>query len=179
MNIEGAKMVLNHQKNLIKIPSMENTNYELLNFCNKNFDMVMVSTGTAKFSEILRLKKIFRKNKVHILHCTSSYPCLSKNLNLPKIELLKKHFTSVGFSDHSIGVYASFIAMSYKIDFIEKHFTLDKKLPGRDNKFAILPEELNQLSNFRKFYKNANKFINKNFLECEVEARNKYRGRWG
>ena len=69
--------------------------------------------------------------------------------------------------------------MSYKIDFIEKHFTLDKKLPGRDNKFAILPEELNQLSNFRKFYKNANKFINKNFLECEVEARNKYRGRWG
>ena len=36
---------------------MENTNYELLNFCNKNFDMVMVSTGTAKFSEILRLKK--------------------------------------------------------------------------------------------------------------------------
>ena len=44
---------------------------------------------------------------------------------------------------------ASFI----KINFIEKHFTLDRKLPGRDNKFAILPEELNQLSNFRKFYK--------------------------
>ena len=178
MNIEGAKMVLNHQKNLIKIPSMENTNYELLSFCNKNFDMIIISTGTAKFSEILKLKKIFRKNKLHILHCTSSYPCLSENLNLPKIGLLKKHFKSVGFSDHSSGIYASFIAMSYKINFIEKHFTLDRKLPGRDNKFAILPEELNQLSNFRKFYKNANTFINKDFLKCEVEARNNYRGRW-
>ena len=76
MNVEGAKMVLNHQKNLIKIPSMENTNYELLNFCNKNFDMVMVSTGTAKFSEILRLKKYLEKTKFTyyiVLHLTHVY----------------------------------------------------------------------------------------------------------
>jgi N,N'-diacetyllegionaminate synthase len=178
MNIAGAKMVLRHQNNMIKIPSMENTNYELLSFCNKNFKKILISTGTAKFSEILKLKKIVSKKKINILHCTSSYPCVAENLNLPKIQLLKKYFKKVGFSDHSIGVYGSFIAMSYGVNFIEKHFTTNNKLPGRDNKFAILPNELNELSNFKKFFLDASKFKNKNFLKCEIDARKNYRGRW-
>ena len=179
VNIIGAKIVLKHQNDIIKIPSMENTNYELLKFCNKNFKKILVSTGTAKFSEILKLKKMINKNKLNILHCTSSYPCNPEDLNLPKIQLLQKHFKKVGFSDHSVGVYGSFIAMRHNLNFIEKHFTTDKKLPGRDNKFAILPMELKKLKDFYSFYKEANKFRGLKYLKSEREARKLYKGRWG
>ena len=179
MNVDGAKMILKLQKNIIKIPSMENTNYKLLSFCNKNFKKILVSTGTAKFSEIRKIKKYINKEKLIILHCTSSYPCDPSNLNLGKINLLKKYFKKVGFSDHSTGIQASIVSLSYNVECIEKHFTTSHKLPGPDNKFAILPKELNNLNEFKNFFYKANKFKSKDFLNCETEARNKYRGRWG
>lgn len=179
MNLDGAKIVSSIQNDLIKVPSMENTNYKLLKYCNKKFKKIMISTGTATFEEIKEIKKYINPKKIIILHCTSSYPCETKDLNLPKIKLLQKYFKIVGFSDHSLGIDASKISLQYGVKFIEKHYTIDKKLPGRDNKFAILPNELLSLKKFLTFYKHANNFRGKNFLKCEIEARKNYRGRWG
>ncbi len=178
MNISGAKMVLKYQNNLIKIPSTENTNYALLKFCNKKFKKIIVSTGTATFKEIKKIGKIINKKKLVILHCTSSYPCLATDVNLPKIKLLKKYFKKVGFSDHSFGIEASVLGLSYNLEYVEKHFTINRKLPGRDNKFAILPSDLKNLKRFINFSKEANKFRGMNFLKSEKEVRNIYRGRW-
>ena len=179
MNIDGAKFILKFQKNLIKIPSMEIANHELLKFCEKKFKKIIVSTGTATLGEIKILKKIIPGNKLIVLHCTSSYPCNSKDLNLPKINILKKYFKNVGFSDHSLGINAGKIAATYNISYIEKHFTINNNLPGRDNKFAILPKELKELKDFYSFYEEANKFRGLNYLKSEREARKLYRGRWG
>ncbi len=179
VNIEGAELVSKIHNDIIKIPSMENTNYKLLSYCNNKFKKVIISTGTATFKELTKINNFINKKKLIILHCTSSYPCNAEDLNLPKINLLKKYYKNVGFSDHSLGIEASKISINYNVSFIEKHFTINRKLPGRDNKFAILPEELNDLKNFIKFYKKSNKFRGKNFLKCEVEARKLYRGRWG
>jgi sialic acid synthase SpsE len=57
-------------------------------------------------------------------------------------------FGQSGFSDHIPGVESCKIALEYNIGWIEKHFTIDRNLPGRDNKFAILPEELQNLSDY-------------------------------
>ena len=67
---------------------------------------------------------------------------MATDVNLPKIKLLKKYFNKVGFSDHSFGIEASVLGLSYNLEYVEKHFTINRKLPGRDNKFAILPSDL-------------------------------------
>ena len=62
--------------------------------------------------------------------------------------------------------------------YIEKHFTIDRNLPGRDNQLSILPHELKTLSSYIKERKEINKFKGKNFQKIEKEVRNNYRNRW-
>jgi sialic acid synthase SpsE len=66
-----------------------------------------------------------------------------------KINFIKTLAKEFGFSDHTIGIEIAKIALSYKIDYLEKHFTIDNSLPGRDNKFAILPHQLKDLVLFK------------------------------
>ena len=112
------------------------------------------------------------------MHCVSAYPCESKIVNLSRINRLQSINKEVGFSDHSNGILSAIISFSMGVTLIEKHFTIDNKLPGRDNKFAILPNDLSQL------VESANKFSlmfenkNKGFIKQESEIRKIYTGRW-
>ena len=99
-------------------------------------------------------KKNKKQNNVCILHCVSTYPCNFENANLPRINSLKKLFKNVGYSGHCSGIYDGISSIQYGVKLIEKHFTLDQGLPGRDNKFAILPDELNTLFFIYKFKSN-------------------------
>ena len=162
----------------IKIPSPENRNKNLLNFCSKNFSTIYLSTGAANLNEIKKSYSLIKKNKVNLMHCVSAYPCESKIVNLSRINRLKSINKEVGFSDHSNGILSAIISFSMGVTLIEKHFTIDNKLPGRDNKFAILPNDLSQL------VESANKFSlmfenkNKGFIKQESEIRKIYTGRW-
>ena len=62
--------------------------------------------------------------------------------------------------------------------FVEKHFTIDNKLPGRDNKFAILPKDLKMLSNFRNNYEKMLIDRGVDLQKCEIDIYKNYRGRW-
>ena len=86
------------------------------------------------------------KNLV-ILHCNTEYPTPDEDVNLSAIETLHKEFPGIeiGFSDHSVGYVAAIGACMKDIVLIEKHFTLDKNLPGPDHKASATPEELNEL----------------------------------
>ena len=64
------------------------------------------------------------------------------------------------------------------MDFIEKHFTIDNDLPGRDNKFAVLPEELKRLKNSIDIFTQVNTNHGSNFQECELDSRENYTGRF-
>ena len=93
------------------------------------------------------------------------------------LELMKIH-DSVGYSDHIQGVESAKIAIGLGAEAIEKHFTIDNDLPGRDNKFAILPEHLNDLN---LFIQNREKmFIDYglDFQEGEKDSRINYEGRF-
>ena len=135
-SVQDAKLLKDLNVQNIKIPSFEITNKPLLNFCDKNFSKVYVSTGASTWSEVLELKNIFSDlNNVIIMHCVSAYPCKPNQINLPKIYDLKNEFPNVGFSDHTQGVEISKIALSYEISAVEKHFTINHDLPGRDQEY--------------------------------------------
>tara|TARA_B100000787_G_scaffold163912_2_gene146049 strand:+ start:399 stop:1397 length:999 start_codon:yes stop_codon:yes gene_type:complete len=134
----------------IKIASMDLNNYQFLEKVAKTKKTVFISTGMAKYDEIVRAIKIFRKHgsKIVLLHCVAMYPADKKFLNLKKILLLKQKFKcEIGYSDHSIGPYACITAAALGAKVIEKHFTLDKKMAGWDHELSADKEELKNIIN--------------------------------
>lgn len=162
----------------IKIPSPENRNYNLLKFCSKKFDSIFLSTGAATIKEIKKSYNFIKTNKVNLMHCVSSYPCEIQNVNLSRISELKKISLSVGLSDHTKNILSSILSFSMGVTLIEKHFTIDNTLPGRDNKFAILPNEMKKLSETVKIFEQMYEPKKKEFIKAEIEVRKVYTGRW-
>lgn len=138
-----------------KLSSADIDNYPLLKAVAKTNKDIIFSIGMAKMSEILRAYRFFKKNskgKISILHCTSEYPASDKSLNLNYLKTLMKKFSCpIGYSDHSIGNEAAIASVSLGSKIIEKHITLDKKLPGPDHKASMNPSE------FRDFVKSIRK----------------------
>ena len=81
------------------------------------------------------------------MHCVSSYPVEKKEANLLAIKTLKKHFKNciIGYSDHTIGIFAPLVAVAFGASIIEKHFTLDISTPGPDHKASLEPTTFRQM----------------------------------
>ena len=82
-----------------------------------------------------------------LMHCVSTYPLNPENVNLPKITRLNKKCKNIGYSSHFFGIDDAVAATALGVEVIEKHFTTNRKLPGRDNKFALLPKEFKKMVN--------------------------------
>jgi N,N'-diacetyllegionaminate synthase len=119
----------------------------------------VLSTGMATLSDIDEAVNAFRSTgneKLILLHCVSSYPAPAESLNLAKIPALNAAFDClVGFSDHSQGVLASVGAVALGACWIEKHFTLDKNLPGPDHWFSCDPAEFSELVKGVRYFETA------------------------
>lgn len=169
----------------IKIPSPEVTNVKLLEKANDLFKTVYLSTGACTYKEIGEALKILNKPFVFLLHCVSAYPCDFKNVNLGRIQTLMTKFkgTLPGYSGHGHGVHDAIASLEYGVSVIEKHFTIDNNLPGRDNKFAILPQELKFLTDYIKYREEMRRphmtnGLSSDYIPCEEDVRTTYRGRW-
>ncbi len=177
-SMEDAILLNNLNQESIKIPSFEVRNIELIKYCLDSFQHVFLSTGTANEEDINNLKNVVSSYSTTIMHCVSSYPCNSENANLPRIRKLLNIFDDVGYSDHVGGIDASIASLTYNPSYIEKHFTIDKNLPGRDNKFAILPDELTKLV---EYIRKKELFMidhGINYQLCEETSRRDYQGRF-
>lgn len=179
--LKGAKLIqsIGHKK--IKIPSHEIANKDLISYCSKNFEFVYLSTGASVKEEVIHANDILKKGNAgyNLMHCVSSYPCNIDIINLPRINWLKSFHTNVGFSDHTKNVHAPSIAIALGVNVIEKHFTLNNELPGRDNKFALNPDEFKDMC---KLISDTDKMLidqGKDFQHSEKDIKNNYRGRWG
>jgi sialic acid synthase SpsE len=131
-----------------KIGSGELTNLPFLKHIIKTKKPVIISTGMSNMSEIKDSVKLFKKSKIPIaiLQTTSEYPCDYKDVNLGVIDNYKKLFKiPVGISDHSLGIYTALGAVAKGASIVEKHITLDKKMPGPDQKLSLEPNELSEL----------------------------------
>jgi sialic acid synthase SpsE len=147
-DIKSTNEYLKTRRNIIKIASEDIINYPLLKYLSRFKNKVFIlSTGMANNTEIERAIKIFKKNKIILMHCVSLYPTKIKEANLNRINLLKKKYNlEVGYSDHTLGLEALEIAASMNCRIFEKHFTFDKKLDGPDHHMSINSEELRKIT---------------------------------
>ena len=110
---------------------------------------VVLSTGMATVSEIddaVRTVRATGNDKIVLLYCVSQYPAPLEEIHLGNISLFRNRFHClIGFSDHTENNLASVIAVSQGACWIEKHFTLDRNLPGPDHAFSANPEKLEGL----------------------------------
>lgn len=157
---------LNDMVPLWKIPSGEITNFPLIRRAAGTKKPIIISSGMANLEEIKKAcEQIYSVwndfgiqggDEVHIgkvsipmltvLHCTSAYPAPFDEINLKAIQTIRKElFVNVGYSDHTTGIHVPIAAISLGARVLEKHFTLDKDLPGPDHKASIDTRELNLL----------------------------------
>jgi N,N'-diacetyllegionaminate synthase len=164
--------------NEVKIPSPEASNNELVEKALEKFDHLYVSTGATTIKEWSRWSL---NHKVTLMHCISSYPCDPVNFHIKKLGFIKDaSLNNFGFSGHSPIIWDAIWAMSWGATVIEKHFTIDNDLPGRDNKFALLPDAFSKLREFADVVglMETEHSID-GILKCEENYLKHQKGRWG
>lgn len=132
-----------------KIASGEINNFPLLQEIASRGRPVILSTGMSYLGEVEEAIAVLRKagcRQIALLHCTSSYPAAPKSVNLRAMLTLAAAFQlPVGFSDHTLGIEVPLAAVALGAAIVEKHFTLDKSLPGPDHQASLDPQELKTL----------------------------------
>ncbi len=148
-SVDDAKAI-DPYVNYHKIASYEITHYRLIEYIAKTGKPTFLSTGAANLEDIECALKHFYKNggkQISLLQTTAKYPASLESLNVSALIDLKNTFNvSVGFSDHSTDpIIGPITATALGASVIEKHFTLNKKLPGPDHSFALDPHQLKQM----------------------------------
>lgn len=138
-------------QSFFKIPSGEITNKPYLDFIARKRKPVVMSTGMADMQEISAALKVLLDNglsreDITILHCNTEYPTPMQDVNIKAMLTIRdKLGVRVGYSDHTLGIEIPIAAVAMGAAVIEKHFTLDRDLPGPDHKASLEPDELKQM----------------------------------
>ncbi len=163
----------------IKVASMDANNYGFLDYIARKQKPVVLATGMASFAEILEAVETIAKTgnrQLVLLHCVSTYPPNDENVNLNNLELLRDNFEfPVGWSDHTLGCTVSLAAAAKGACMIEKHFTLDKSLPGWDHKVSATPDELKLIVNESKRIRSALGSYHRVLPQEEIDKRALFR----
>ncbi len=131
-----------------KIPSGEITNYPYLVKVAKLGLPIVMSTGMADINEVKAAYHVLVDNGINpkeitILHCNTEYPTPMEDVNLKAMLHIQREIgVAVGYSDHTLGIEVPIAAVALGASVIEKHFTLDRNLPGPDHKASLEPHEL-------------------------------------
>ena len=110
---------------------------------------VILSTGMADLDEVLESVSVLRNaglNEIIVLQCTTNYPAQNHEINLRAMQTLHQQTGCItGFSDHTESILAAIVSVALGASVLEKHFTLDKNLPGPDHKASLEPGELKRM----------------------------------
>lgn len=132
----------------VKIPSGELTNLPLLSHMTRLGLPVILSTGMANLGEVEAALEVIEqagtpRSRITALHCTTEYPTPMLDVNLRAMVNMKSALgVNVGYSDHTPGIEIAIAAVALGATVIEKHFTLDRNLPGPDHQASLEPDEL-------------------------------------
>jgi len=148
-DVQAAEMLDRIGVGAFKIGSDDLVYIPFLDFIARKGKPVILSTGMADGVDIERAVATLRaagNDQIVILHCVSVYPTPTQDVNLLRIRTLRAQYPGpIGFSDHSAGIIAALGAVALGASVIEKHFTLDRSLPGPDHHFSADPAELKAL----------------------------------
>lgn len=148
---ESADTLLELGQTIFKIPSGEITNLPYLRHVGSFRKSILLSTGMSDMQEIRNAVDVLvesgtSKSDITVLHCTSAYPAPYPEVNLNAMQTIRDSLEiAVGYSDHTLGIEVAIAAAALGARVIEKHFTLNKNLPGPDHKSSLDPRELVQM----------------------------------
>ena len=132
-----------------KIASGEISNFLLLQYIAEKKKPIILSTGMSTLGEIEEALEDIREKGVEdiiLLHCVTSYPAKTEEANLKVIKVWQNSFgLPIGFSDHTLGIATPVAAVALGSALIEKHFTLDKTMPGPDHRASLEPDEFKEM----------------------------------
>lgn len=178
---EMVQLLMNLEVPAFKIASLDIVYLDLIEAIAKTKRPIILSTGMSYLGEVeqalLTLENYGVENVV-ILHCTSNYPPRYEDINLNALQTLARCFdVPVGYSDHSTGIGVSIAAVSLGACVIERHFTIDKNLPGPDQRLSLIPSEFKQMADeIRNVKKSLGSSI-KQPVQNEMEMRKLHRRR--
>ncbi len=159
----------------IKIPSPDADSWTLIDKCLDCFDEALISVGMSTDEELNRLLSYIATKQMQyktvIMHCVSEYPAPAKNMW--RIKWLRDMGFRPGYSDHTLGTDAAKLAIDMGAEYVEKHFTLSRFLPGNDQPMSGTIEEFKEICSWRDRVRDMVKMV-------PVEPKNThYRGKWG
>jgi N,N'-diacetyllegionaminate synthase len=148
-DLESIDLLYRLGLEIFKIPSGEITNLPYLRKIGALKKRLIVSTGMADLGEIEDALDILTESgtplgNITVLHCNTEYPTPFEDVNLRAMQTIRNAFPgiSVGYSDHTLGIEVPIAAVAMGASVIEKHFTLDRNLPGPDHRASLEPHEL-------------------------------------
>ena len=150
-DIQSIELLVKLGQECFKIPSGEITNLPYLRIIGQLNKNIILSTGMSTMNEIDAAIEIIEqagtpRSKITILHCTSEYPAPLDEVNLLAMNSIREKLgVDVGYSDHTSGIEVAIAASALGASVIEKHFTLDKNLPGPDHKASLDPTQLKSM----------------------------------
>ena len=134
-----------------KIPSGEITNKPYLQHIARKGKDIILSTGMADLKEVKDAIEVIEaegitRNRITVLHCNTEYPTPMQDVNLLAMnQMAEKLGVQIGYSDHTLGIEVPIAAVALGAKVIEKHFTLDRNLPGPDHAASLEPTELKEM----------------------------------
>ena len=150
-DVEGIHYLETLDLPLFKIPSGEVTNYPYLKTVALKNKPIIMSTGMCDLDDIEKaLEVLFQhgvvREEVTLLHCNTEYPTPMQDVNLKAMLTIGERFgVAIGYSDHTLGIEVPVAAVALGARVIEKHFTLDRSLPGPDHRASLEPLELKEM----------------------------------
>ncbi|MBQ4133652.1 MAG: N-acetylneuraminate synthase [Desulfovibrionaceae bacterium] len=150
---ESIRLLYNLGLPLFKIGSGEVTNLPYLRTVGELNLPTILSTGMSTLDEVAAAVRALtgaglEESRLTLLHCNTQYPTPDSDVNLRAMLTMKEAFPGlggIGYSDHSLGLEACFAAAALGAQVLEKHFTLDRRLPGPDHQSSLEPAELAEL----------------------------------
>jgi N,N'-diacetyllegionaminate synthase len=148
-DLESIDLLYRLGLDIFKIPSGEITNLPYLRKLGALKKRLIVSTGMAELGEIEDALDVLTATgtpieNITVLHCNTEYPTPFEDVNLRAMLTIRNAFPgiSVGYSDHTLGIEVAVAAVALGAAVLEKHFTLDRNLPGPDHRASLEPDEL-------------------------------------
>ena len=147
-DVDGVHYLDTLGLDIFKIPSGEMTNFPYLRAIAQKNKPIILSTGMGALGEIEAALAVLlhfgaKREDITILHCNTEYPTPMEDVNLKAMLTIGQAFgVKIGYSDHTLGIEVPTAAVALGATIIEKHFTLDRNLPGPDHIASLEPEEL-------------------------------------